>query len=352
MNDPTFRAFALALMLAGGALAGTSTTTAEAGIRKGVSMLSDITPLRMEIDRIAGRQDNVIGVSIQHLESGLALSINGAESFPMASTYKVAMAAYALHLVDQGKLSLDQMIPIRQRQLSTSSIITKHFPHPGLAVSLWNLMDLMLRESDNTATDVLLETVGGPAAVTAWLDEIGIHAMRVDRSTAELLRQFAGLPEPSGADVSFNRQYLDMSDKVAMQAYVKDGSSAYYRRYAADPQDQASPDAMTLLLRKIWRDEVLTPQSGKVLRSIMGNCETGQNRLGGRLPAGTPLAHKTGTLAGTINDAGVITLPGKGGHVLITVYIKNGAGEWEGHEAVIADISRAVYDFFLFNGFR
>ncbi len=82
--------------------------------------------------------------------------------------------------------------------------------------------------------------------------------------------------------------------------------------------------------------------------NIMRRCRTGETRLRGLLPAGTEIAYKTGTIGGTTNDVGIITLPANAGHVAIAVFVKSSEKEVSARERAIAEIARAVHDFFLF----
>ena len=132
-----------------------------------------------------------------------------------------------------------------------------------------------------------------------------------------------------------------------LQTWFTDGEGEAYLEFASDPQDQGTPVAMSLLIAKLWRGELLSPKSTRVLQDIMAHCETGNERIPGRLPEGTPVAHKTGTIAGTVNDTGVITLPGDRGQLVISVFVKNGVGARTDHEQVIADIARTSYDYYV-----
>ncbi len=67
------------------------------------------------------------------------------------------------------------------------------------------------------------------------------------------------------------------------------------------------------------------------------------------LPPGTVAYDKTGTIGGTLNDVGFIELPDNAGTVIVTAYIKESKAENEARAKVIAQISRAIYDYFLFN---
>jgi beta-lactamase class A len=302
--------------------------------------------LDREIHRIAERAGAVVGVSVLHLETGLERAYQGELHFPMASTYKVAIGACALRRVDRGELELDSLVPILPRQRSTSSILSTYFPAPGLTVSLQNLLELMLTQSDNTATDVILELLGGPPQVQACLREAGVDDMRVDRSTAQILRDYAGVSAPADPTRSFHEQFTQLLEQSRATAWFLDGSGAPYVAFERDPRDQATPRAMTRVLALLWQDRWLSPASGAVVRDILAR--SGEPvRLGRGLPAGTRIAHKTGTLSGTINDTGVIELPEGHGRVVVTVYVKHARGPHERAEAAIGDIARAVYDHYV-----
>jgi len=309
--------------------------------------LADRNAVAQEIHRHGAALELTIGVAAIHLESGQRISVNGDEPFPLASTYKIPMAAYALQLVDDGRLGLDQLIEIEQSDLVISSPITQLFPHPGIQLSLLNLLEATLIRSDNTATDVLLRTIGGGQAVTSWLSEQGIRDLRVDRSTAELIRDYMGIPATDVA-TSMATQYRSLS----FDDLNEDDWAALYQRLLEDPRDKGTPRAMVELLRGIWEDDYLSAAHGEALRAIMTRCLTGGARLSGRLPAQQlPIAHKTGTLGGTVNDVGIIRLPDNRGTVAIAVFVRGrSALDVAAGEQAIAEVGRTLYDYFLLSG--
>jgi beta-lactamase class A len=91
----------------------------------------------------------------------------------------------------------------------------------------------------------------------------------------------------------------------------------------------------------------LSLQSTCVLTTMMLRCNTGPNRLAGRMPAQTLVAHKTGTLGRTANDVGVIELP-MNVKIVVAIFIKKSTASLETREQVIADIARSIRDYFLY----
>jgi len=297
--------------------------------------------LQQELARIAASPGGFVGLAAVHLESGRSVALDANRAFPLASTYKIPIAVRLLTMVDKGQLKLDSLIQLGPKDIyvNTGGVIADRI-RPGSALTIDNLLELMLVLSDNNATDVLLRIVGGGAAVTARLREIGITDIRVDRPTWAILANWAGrpdvVPEHQISEQDFNA--LDLSDGVgkAEDAFLK------------DPRDHGTSAAMVTLLGKLWRREVLSEASTKHLFDIMYRCETGKLRLKGLLPPGTPVSHKTGTIGMSQNDVGVIDLPGGAGHVLIAVYTTlPGIADGPTREGVIGQLSRAVYDYFL-----
>ena len=320
----------LALLLAATSLASAATDPALARLEQQVEYVSHAT-------------DGVAGVGATHIETGRTLSLRGFEGFPMASAFKLPVAVQILSLVDDGRLTLDKMVPLAPSDLHPGSgELTEFFFHPGVSLSIANLMELMLTISDNTAADLLLREAGGPAAVTARMRALGLTGIRVDRSTAVLISDWQGvknLPPES----QWNRELWDkLFDAVPQSDHMR-----ARRAEMADPRDTATPDDMTKLLLRVWKRDILTPESARVLLDIMDRCQTGKSRIKGLLPQGTDVAHKTGTLGGVANDIGFITLPGNAGHVAISIFTKASNKPEEASEKAIAEISRTIYDYFV-----
>jgi beta-lactamase class A len=294
--------------------------------------------ISQKIEKVSQGLAGRIGVAAQEIGSGVSVTVNGDEAFVMASTYKVAIAVTLLDRVDKGQLKLSDLIDISQEMMvAGDNAIAQNFVHPGIKLSVANLIEPMITESDNTATDVCLKLAGGPEAVTKMLRSIGITEQRVDRYTTEILRDFYGLPDKAYASV--------LAEAVAKDPTLVSRQPNRNLEFEKAPRDQSTPKAMLELLLTIDSGKVLSEKSREFLLATMSRTRTGSGRLKGLLPKGTPVAHKTGTIGGVANDVGFITLP-DGRRFAIAVFTKSSTTPEADRDRAIAEISRTLYDFY------
>ena len=308
--------------------------------------------LERQIAELAKGAGGSVGVAVVHLESGRAVYLNRGTPYPMASTVKVPIAIRLLTQVDRGELRLDSMITVRPTDLHPGSgTLTQLFNQPGVVLSVRNLMELMLRISDNSATDILLRTAGGGSAVNARLSALGVSGIRADRPTVRLIADYIGIRDLRSDDVSiadFGRLEEALTDSVQRAALIT---------FAADPRDTSTPEGMARLLELLWRGQAVSQSSRDLLLDIMYRCLTGAERIKGMLPPDTRVAHKTGSLAPgsgirggrTANDVGIIDLPNGAGHLVTVVFVKN-ADDGAQADRAIAHIARAAYGYFSLTG--
>ena len=230
------------------------------------------TPFERQIAALADGAEGRIGVYAIDLASGREVGVLQDQWFPMASTSKVAIAAAYLAGVDQGKWSLTSEWRLPRRG--------------GGYVAANELLRLMIAKSCNDCTDALLNAVGGPSAVNAWMREAGIEDFRLSRNIATLIRE-DGRIDPA---------------------------------FMVDMDDSATPRAMGQLLAGIYQGRWLTPSSRQVLMNAMLSTTTGKNRMPAALPAHANLAHKTGTLARTASDIGIFMTP-DGRPIAAAIYV-------------------------------
>ncbi len=266
---------------------------------------ANLDRLRDRIEAAMPPAQGMVGVAIKHLESGVSLSVNGDEPFPMASTFKLPVLVELYAMAKAGNLNWDERIEVTSKdQHLGSGDITPLFDPPGLAVSMRNLANLMMMISDNSAAYISVASAGA-AKVTARMRTLGIQGIRVDRSCQELILDFQGQDTARLKDLARD----DLREALRREPRQLQGLEARFKaddRVAADPRDSATPNGMVMLLEKIWSGEAVDRVASDAMLELLKRCRTGANRIPGLLPNGTVVAHKTGTLGGVVDDVGIV----------------------------------------------
>lgn len=273
---------------------------------------SPAAALQDELNGLARQaRPGTLGISIDDLATGQTWRVNAGRPYPMMSVFKAPLGATVLSEADRGKISLDQKVVIRRQDLMTAGLsqIATSFHGDHETFTVRQLLAAAVSHSDNTAADVLLQLVGGPGAVTAFLRAHGIAGIRVDRSEEEIAEQFQ---HPSNLHAA----------GAAATGATRDGRPTRrgYAAYLQDPRDRATPDAAVLFLRKLWRGKLLSPASTRHLLALL-YAQTVPDRLRAGIPAGVRLADKCGTSyevdgrTAAFNDMGILTWPD--GHTVI-----------------------------------
>jgi beta-lactamase class A len=329
------------LALFAGLLAQTAAPTPVAPAPAQLVRAAPSADLQRQLQAILSTSDADVGIVVLDPATGRTVAaVNGDRPYPMASTVKVAIAAAYLADVDAGRSTLNDMIAVDDRLRLRADGITFFAPHAGVTLSAANLIELMLTRSDNTATDVLLSRLGGPAVVQTWLDRNRLKGLRIDRSIAQLLLDRKGARAAAGQTAA---EALRRWDPVAPGSVGEaDNDNAPPAAISdTDLRDTATPAAFAAFLSRLYGTSLLKPASRDFLFSVMRRCITGSNRIKGLLPAGTVVEHKTGTLAGVTDDVGYIGLP-DGRRLVFTAFAKGGANR----PTAIARAARAAYDAF------
>jgi beta-lactamase class A len=179
--------------------------------------------------------------------------------------------------------------------------------------------------------------------VNRRLAELGITGITVNRSCQKLILDWLGIDIEKTRGLSYG-EVEALLDEYEREPGEQEEAA---ERFADDPQDTATPRAMNHLLEKILRGEAAQPESCQKILDILLKCETGRERIRGLLPSELEVAHKTGTIGGTVNNVGIVYLPYERGRVIISVLSKR-MKDREEAERIIADVARYAYDYFLF----
>src|SRR5262249_11712174 len=113
-------------------------------------------------------------------------------TYPMASTYKVPILTELFYQRAEGKISLSDRVEVNPSDVHPGGTIALLLDGPGLQMSVHNLINLMMRVSDNSAADLLLARLGA-ANVTERMRSLGLDKIRVDRSTLEMILDQEGV---------------------------------------------------------------------------------------------------------------------------------------------------------------
>jgi len=281
-------------MVQGGALAGLALMTGQARAAAGVGTLG------AKLAAIEADSGGRLGVAVLDMANGARCGHRADERFPMCSTFKLLAAGAILTRVDEGRDRLDRHIRFKASDLVAYSPITK--PHVGGAgMSLGELCAAAIAYSDNTAANLLLATLGGPTAITAFARTLGDRATRLDRNEPTLNESVPG-----------------------------------------DPRDTTTPAAMLGDLRRLSLGDALTPGSrDQLIRWLQANT-TGNDRVRGGLPPGWRVGDKTGTGShGSTNDVCLIWPPDRA-PLLVSVYLTQTEAPAEHRDATLAAVGRAV----------
>jgi beta-lactamase class A len=251
-------------------------------------------------NRIESERGGRLGVAVLDTGSGAEAMHRANERFPMCSTFKLVAAAAILARVDIGREKLDRTITFGPGDIVVNSPTTSARVSEG-RMSLGELCEAAMIVSDNTAGNLLLANLGGPAGLTAYARSIGDNITRLDRIEPEL-----------------NQALLD------------------------DPRDTTSPAAMLSDIKSLVLGNVLSQASRKQLTDwLLGN-KTGGPRLRARLDKTWRVGDKTGSgERGTTNDVGLIWPPNRD-PVIATIYLTGSSGSGDQRNATIAAVGYAI----------
>ncbi|MGZ2412375.1 beta-lactamase class A [Sphingomonas sp. F9_3S_D5_B_2] len=266
--------------------------------------------LRDSISALGRSFEGKAGIAVVSLREGWEAKWNVQTLFPQQSCSKLWVAITALDAVDRGRINLDQNVALGRDDLTLfhQPLGDRILAGTARTISLRDLMFTAITQSDNTANDKLLRSIGGPTAVRDMIARKGLGAVRFYNGERALQSKIAGLTWQPG--YSIGRAFYDARTALPMSV-----RKAAFDRYLRDPYDGASPHAVANALAALKSGQLLSPQSTALLLSTMGQTKTGGMRVRAALAPGWEWNHKTGTgqelngRIGGINDIGLLTAP-------------------------------------------
>jgi beta-lactamase class A len=258
---------------------------------------------------VASSGAEAVAVAFHDLQTGRELLVNPDESFHAASTMKVPVMLEVFREVREGRLSLDERLPVKNEfksiaDGSTFSVSPDDdseftlYKKVGGTETLRELLRLMITESSNLATDIIIERVT-PQRVMDLMRRMGARDIKVLRG-------------------------------------VEDGKA-----FERGLNNTTTARDLLVLLRAIAEGRAVSREASKQMTGILLEQKFNEGIPAG-LPSGTRVAHKTGWITKINHDAGIVFLPGRKPYVLV-VLVRGIADDKRAHQ-LIADISRAVYE--------
>ena len=269
--------------------------------------------LQTQVEAIVAGDPADVGLAIASAGSGETAAIHAGKAYPMYSIVKFPLALAVLDRVDRGELRLDETVTLTPADIKPDTIspLRERYGEQAAEVTIGDILRETVVHADNNGCDILMRKIGGAQAVEHHIQSLGITGMHI------------------GATCTAVHDTPDM-------------------RLA----NTSTPEAANRLLALFYDKNILHPDSRKLLWDYMQETTTGPGRLRGPLPAGTVLAHRTGTGENapdgstTVNDIGIIILP-DGKPVYISVFVTDAHGSILDAEKTIADLSQAAWDYYI-----
>jgi beta-lactamase class A len=254
--------------------------------------------LRRKLWGIARRLGGTVGLVVQHLDSGEELLLHPDEVFPAASVIKIAILAEAMRQVEAGTLTLNTTVRLAAKDVVGGSGVLLEL-HPGLELTVEDLLRLMIVVSDNTASNLLINRL--------WLENVALSMVQWGLTASKLRRKF----------FDYTAQALGLDNFI-------------------------TPREMARLLGMMVRGEL--PRSQAML-DLLARCQD-RSKMALYFPEEQCIAHKSGEIEGVRHDVGVVyTAEAKPRPLFIFCALTKGQADVVATDQAIGRLCRLVYDY-------
>jgi beta-lactamase class A len=255
-----------------------------------------------EFSNLEKRTNGRIGVAAIDVATNRRVEYHGQERFLMCSTFKVLAVAAVLKRVDEQKDKLDRFVRYGEAQLLEHAPVTRAHVKVG-GMTLDALCAAAIDQSDNTAANLILETIGGPKGLTEFARSLGDEFTRLDRMEPEL--------------------------NVASPG---------------DDRDTTTPVAMGKDLQRLFTSEILSSESRDRLEGWMVGNQTGLKMIRVSVPADWRVGDKTGRSGnGASNDIAILRPP-TGGPIFLAIYVNAPNESSDGRDSLVADVAKIAIE--------
>lgn len=257
-----------------------------------------------EIKKVEDNLDVRVGVSVYNTEDETIWNYNGDVRFPLMSTFKTLASAKVLYDVDHKTQSLETNINITQGEILSYAPVTKNFV--GKKFILEDACSAAMLTSDNTAANIMLESIGGPQELTKFLRSIGDNVTRLDRNEPTLNEALDG-----------------------------------------EIRDTTTPNAIVKTLNELLYGDTLSNVSEEQLKKWMMDNKVSDSLLRSVLPKGASIADRSG--AGGYGSRGITASVWSESYspVIISIYLTQTEASFDSRNKAIAQIGEAIFKEYL-----
>jgi beta-lactamase class A len=307
------------------------------------------------------------GVYVKHLATGEEAGVRATQDFSTASVIKLTFMVRAYQMADRQQLDLDERVTLTRAQLRHGTGVLQYHD-AGLQPTLRDVITEMIITSDNTATDIVLMKIGGPAAVTQWLADSGYPRLASFGRPHDYRRDLLALIDPAFAALTAEETsgLMYASDRNPLfdrYAGLFTGPRAKWIDVVRDPANRQrlarERDERTSTDRKFWLGSMTPGETGRLLESIergtaasRASCDAmllalRRQQLGTRrLPhfIDVPVAHKTGDGGTIANDVGIIYA--RSGPIVVAFFANSVRGSYAEAEDRIGRLGQKLVEYF------
>ena len=260
------------------------------------SLGKEITLLKAELENLAGQYPQLEPeIFLVDLDTKGFVSLQGNQAIASASTIKLPILVAFFQDLDRGKINLEEQLPLTKEIIGSGSGSMQYQPL-GTKFSALEVADKMITISDNTATNMLIQRLGGKEALNQRFRDMGLTATRIQN----LLPDLDGTNTTSPEDLANLLVKIDSGELISLR----------------------SRDRLLHIMKNVVRDTLL-PQG---------------------LESGAIIAHKTGDIKSVLGDAGIIDMP-NGKRYIASVLVQRPDNDPQAKE-FIQKASQTAYQYF------
>ena len=265
-----------------------------------IAPADDDNSLIKTVERIADELGARVGFSAYDVESDQHWEYHADQRFAMSSTFKTLACAALLQRVDAGQENLDRKVSFSESDLVTYSPVTEKYAG-GQALTLSELCEAALTMSDNTAANLILRVLGGPAQVTSFARGLGDGVTRLDRWETEL-------------------------NEAA----------------PSDQRDTTTPNAMVKNLQSLLLGDALSVKSRDQLRDWLERNQVADGLFRAVVPEGWIVADRTGAGGFGSRSITAIIWPPERQPIIVALYLTETEASFSKRNDAIAEIGKAL----------